>query len=102
MSKKRDKGRLRKATPLPRTQRRAAASIRPRGDPKNDASSGEADSLPDRALGFPVVGIGAMPGDSVDAAPGETFSRVLVLLKSKFHVDLASYKLTTIRRRIER
>src|SRR4051812_32980283 len=32
--------------------------------------------------------------------PDEAFRKVLTLLKTRFHVDLAHYKLTTIRRRV--
>jgi two-component system CheB/CheR fusion protein len=40
--------------------------------------------------------------DADDPTPDEPFRRVLSLLKARFHVDLSHYKLTTVRRRIER
>jgi len=40
--------------------------------------------------------------DVDDPAPDDPFRRVLSLLKAKFQVDLAHYKLTTVRRRVER
>ena len=40
--------------------------------------------------------------DEDDPVPDGPFRRVLSLLKTKFHVDLTHYKLTTVRRRVER
>jgi two-component system, chemotaxis family, CheB/CheR fusion protein len=83
--------------------------------PRAAIAAGLADYvLPPAAIGRELVRLAGrsehgaadeLDGDELDgesSEPDDPLRQVLMLLKSKFKVDLSSYKLTTIRRRVQR
>lgn len=49
-----------------------------------------------------MVSVEVFEGDAEERVADEAFRQVLGLLKSSYHIDLTQYKLTTVRRRVER
>src|SRR5690606_28435944 len=49
-----------------------------------------------------MVSVEVFEGDAEERVADEALRQVLGLLKSSYHIDLTQYKLTTVRRRVER